>query len=96
MIFIKYFNEVWDIYPTKICEHTKKDTYTINFGAKEGKKLINIIKPFMCPSMMYKVLYNIEDLYTYYNIQDASEILALCTLKSDRLEMEAHTTSIKK
>ena len=93
---IKYFNEVWDIYPTKICEHTKKDTYTINFGAKEGKKLINIIKPFMCPSMMYKVLYNIEDLYTYYNIQDASEILALCTLESDRLEMEAHTTSIKK
>ena len=50
----------------------------------------------MCPSMMYKVLYNIEDLYTYYNIQDASEILALCTLESDRLEMEAHTTSIKK
>ena len=93
---IKYFNKVWDIYPTKICEHTKKDTYTINFGAKEGKKLINIIKPFMCPSMMYKVLYNIEDLYTYYNIHDASEILALCTLESDRLEMEAHTTSIKK
>lgn len=90
---ISYFAEEWDIYPTKICEHKKGDKYTINFGAKEGRKLIEIIKPYMCPSMMYKVLYDIEELKSYYNIQDVSEILTESTLESDRLLMEAHTTS---
>ena len=95
---IKYFKEEWNIHPTKIHESKIKryDAYTINFGAKEGKKLIEIIKPYMCPSMMYKGLYDIEELKSYYNIQDVSEILTESTLESDRLLMEAHTTSIKK
>ena len=47
----------------------------------------------MCPSMMYKVLYDIEELKSYYNIQDVREVLTESTLESDRLLMEAHTTS---
>lgn len=86
---IKYFKEEYDIHPTKVCEHSKRDLYTINFGAKEGKKLINIIKPYMCPAMMYKVLYNIEELKKYYNTEEVSEILTKGTLESDRLLMEA-------
>lgn len=90
---IKYFNEVWDIYPTKIHEHKIKhyDAYTINFGAKEGRKLIDIIKPYMCPSLMYKILPEIDDLKSYYNIQNVSEILTDSTLESDRKLMEVHT-----
>lgn len=90
---IKYFNEVWDIYPTKIHEHKIKhyNAYTINFGAKEGRKLIDIIKPYMCPSLMYKILPEINDLKSYYNIQDVSEILTDSTLESDRKLMEVHT-----
>lgn len=88
---IKYFNTKWDIYPTKICEHSKNNLYTINFGAKEGKKLIEIIKPYMCPSLMYKVIYDIEELKKYYNVQEVSEILMKGTLESDRLLMEART-----
>ena len=45
---------------------------------------------------MYKVLYDIEELKSYYNIQDVSEILTESTLESDRLLMEAHTISNKK
>lgn len=95
---INYFKEEWDIHPTKIHEHKIKtyNAYTINFGAKEGKKLIDTIKPYMCPSIMYKVLYDIDELKSYYNIQEVSEILTESTLESDRLLMEAHTTSNKK
>lgn len=93
-IIIKYFNEKWNIHPTKIHEHKIKhyDAYTINFGAKEGRKLIEIIKPYMCPSLMYKVLPEIDDLKSYYNIQDTSEILVDSTLESDKKLMEAHTS----
>lgn len=89
---ISYFNEKWDIHPTKVCEHSKGNLYTINFGAKEGRKLIEIIKPYMCPSMMYKVLYDIEELKKYYNVQDVSEILTNGTLEEDRKLVEAHAS----
>lgn len=89
-IIIDYFKEQLNIHPTKICEHSKGNLYTINFGAKEGKKLIEIIKPYMCPSMMYKIIYDVEELKKYYNIQEVSEILTKSTLESDRLLMEAH------
>lgn len=94
-VIIKYFNEEYNIHPTKVCEHSKGDLYTINFGAKEGKKLIDIIKPYMCPAMMYKVLYDVEELKKYYDVQEVSEILTKCTLESDRLLMEARNNSEK-
>ena len=52
---IEYFNEEWDIYPTKVFDK-RQQSYIINFCAREGRKLIEIIKPYMCPHMMYKVL----------------------------------------
>lgn len=52
---IEYFNEEWDIYPTKVFEK-RQQSYIINFCAREGRKLIEIIKPYMCPHMMYKVI----------------------------------------
>ena len=87
---INYFKEVWDIHPTKICEHRKNNLYTINFGAKEGKKLIDIIKPHMCPEMMYKILYDVEECKRYYNVTNVDEIYTKCTSEEDRLLMEAH------
>lgn len=91
---IKYFNEVWDIHPTKIRERkiTSFDAYTLNFGAKEGKKLINIIKPYMCPQMMYKVLYDVEECKKYYNVEDMNNIFIDGTLESDRMKMEMGDT----
>ena len=87
---IKYFNEVWDIYPTKVKERRIKnyDAYTLNFGAKESKKLVNIIKPYMCPYMMYKVLYDVEECKKYYNVEDMNKIFIDGTLESDRMKME--------
>lgn len=92
-IIINYFSEKYDIHPTKICEHSKQNLYTINFGAKEGKKLINIIKPYMCPSMMYKVIYDIEELKEFYDIKEVNEIFTKGTLESDRLQVEAHVSN---
>lgn len=52
---ITYFNEEWQLFPTKVFEK-RHNKYIISFGAKEGRKLIDIIKPYMCPHMMYKVI----------------------------------------
>lgn len=89
---IKYFNEVWNLYPTKIREHTKNNKYTINFGAKEGRKLFNIIRPYMCPSLMYKVIPDIEETKQYYNVQDIKDIYIQSTLEEDRKLVEAHNS----
>lgn len=89
---INYFKEELDIHPTKICEHRKNNLYTINFGAKEGKKLINIIKPYMCPEMMYKILYDVEECKRYYDVANVDEIYTKCTLEEDRNLVEAHTS----
>lgn len=52
---IKYFNTEWDLYPTKVFDK-RQQSYIISFCAREGRKLIEIIKPYMCPHMMYKVI----------------------------------------
>ena len=88
-IWIKYFNDKWNLYPTKVCE---KKGYTINFGAKQGRKLFDIIKPHVCPSMMYKILPKMSDLKNYYGTTVLDEIIALSTLPEDKKVMEAHTT----
>ena len=88
-IWIQYFNEKWNLYPTIIHE---KAGYTINFGATEGRKLFKIISPYVCPSMMYKVLPEMSDLKIYYGTQVLDEIIALSTLPEDKRIMEAHTT----
>ena len=77
------------MYPTIIHE---KAGCTINFGATEGRKLFKIISPYICPSMMYKVLPEMSDLKIYYGTQVLDEIIALSTLPEDKRIMEAHTT----
>ena len=84
-----YFNDKWNLYPTKVCE---KKGYTINFGAEQGRKLFDIIKPYVCPSMMYKILPEMSDLKNYYGTTVLDEIIALSTLPEDKKVMEAHTT----
>ena len=88
-IWIKYFNDKWNLYPTKVCE---KKGYTINFGAEQGRKLFDIIKSYVCPSMMYKILPEMSDLKNYYGTTVLDEIIALSTLPEDKKVMEAHTT----
>ena len=88
-IWIKYFNDKWGLYPTKI--HEKKG-YTINFGAEQGRMLFKIITPYICPSMMYKVLPEMSDLKKYYSTTVLDEIIALSTLPEDKKAMEAHAT----
>lgn len=43
----------------------------------------------MCPSMMYKVIYDIKELKEYYDIKEVNEIFTKSTLESDRLQVEA-------
>ena len=70
----------------------EKKGYTINFGAKQGRKLFDIIKLHVCPSMMYKILPEMSDLKNYYGTTVLDEIIALSTLPEDKKVMEAHTT----
>lgn len=88
-IWLQYFKDKWDLYPTII--HEKKGC-TINFGAKEGRKLFEIITPYVCPSMMYKVLPEMSDLKAYYGTTVLDEIIAQSTLQSDRDAVEAPAT----
>lgn len=59
-IIIDYFKEVWDIQFYKISEG--KGTYSLYCGTKEGKKFIDIIKPYVkqVPSMLYKIQYDLS------------------------------------
>lgn len=53
-IIIGYFKDVWDIVAKKR-HHKKTDRWTIAFNTTESKKLELLIKPYVCPSMMYKL-----------------------------------------
>lgn len=60
-VIIDYFKEVWDINFYLFHEGKKENSYSLCCGTKEGKKFINIIKPFVIqiPSMEYKIRYNL-------------------------------------
>lgn len=51
---ITYFKEVWDIQGKKRF-HKKSDKWYLAFNTKESKKLELLIKPFIIPSMEYKL-----------------------------------------
>lgn len=57
-IIVKYFNEVWDIFP-KIKKRTAtksdKEYYVLKFPMKEFRKFKEIIEPHIIPSMQYKI-----------------------------------------
>lgn len=73
---IYYFNDSWNLYPTKIFDK-RFNKYTISFCAREGRKLIDIIKPYMCPTMMYKVLPDKNECDNYMKLlKEATETVA--------------------
>lgn len=51
-IIIDYFSEVWGI---KFKAVKSKNHYRLRCGGREGWKLIKLIKPFIIPSMQYKI-----------------------------------------
>lgn len=57
-IIIDYFKEVWKINFYMFHEGQKQDSYSLCCGTKEGKKFINIISPYIIPSMLYKIQYD--------------------------------------
>lgn len=78
---IDYFEEKWNLYPTKVFDK-RHNKYTISFCAREGRKLIDIIKPYMCPTMMYKVLPDKNECDNYMKLlKDATETVADGTLE---------------
>lgn len=51
---IKYFNDVWSIYPTKSF-YKKNSRWNIRFPVEESYKLEKVIAPYVIPSMYYKL-----------------------------------------
>ena len=67
-IIIDYFKEVWDISFYQFKEGSPgKNTYSLCCGTNEGIKFINIIKPYVesCPSMLYKIQYDLSQRRDY-------------------------------
>lgn len=83
---INYFKEEWEINPTKVFDK-RQQSYIINFCAREGRKLIEIVKPYMCPHMMYKVIPDKIECENYMKLlKETDEISVDSTL--NEVEME--------
>lgn len=83
---INYFKEEWGINPTKVFDK-RQQSYIINFCAREGRKLIEIVKPYMCPHMMYKVIPDKIECENYMKLlKETDEISVDSTL--NEVEME--------
>jgi hypothetical protein len=59
-ILIDYFKEVWDIQFYTFHEGRQADSYSLSCGTKEGKKFIEIVRPYVeqIPHMRYKIEYD--------------------------------------
>ncbi len=56
-----WFNEIWEIECYPSLRGRKKNgelSYRVKFNVEETKKLFTIIRPYIIPSMLYKVEYN--------------------------------------
>lgn len=51
---VQYFNEKWGISP-KALKYYKKDQWNIVFNTSESRKLDELLKPYIIPSMLYKL-----------------------------------------
>ena len=51
-LIIDYLQEVWGI---KMSNVLSKGKYRLRFGTKEGWKFIKLVKPYIVPSMFYKI-----------------------------------------
>src|SRR4030042_3942664 len=56
-IIIKYFKQQWKLNPIlrTVKRKDQKQSYFLTFNPNETRNLINIIKPYICNSMLYKV-----------------------------------------
>ena len=61
-VIIDYFKEQWGINFYTIHEGSKKDSYSLCCGTKEGLKFIDIVKPYVSqvPSMVHKITYDLS------------------------------------
>lgn len=59
-ILIDYFREVWNIRFYMFHEGRKKDSFSLACGTTEGKKFIEIVRPYVeqIPHMRYKIGYD--------------------------------------
>lgn len=67
-IIIDYFKEVWNVSFYQFKEgKSGKNTYSLCCGTQEGIKFIEIIKPYVesCPSMLYKIQYDLSQRKDY-------------------------------
>lgn len=67
-VIIDYFKEVWDISFYQFKEgRPGKNTYSLCCGTQEGVKFIELIKPYVesCPSMLYKIQYDLSQRRDY-------------------------------
>ena len=64
-IIIDYFKEVWNVSFYQFKEG--KETYSLCCGTQEGIKFIEIVKPYIesCPSMIYKIQYDLSQRKDY-------------------------------
>ena len=64
-IIIDYFKEVWNVSFYQFKEG--KETYSLCCGTQEGIKFIEIVKPYIesCPSMIYKIQYDLSQRRNY-------------------------------
>lgn len=59
-VIIDYFKEVWDVNFYMFKEgRPRKNTYSLCCGTIEGHKFIKIVKPYIIPSLKYKINYKI-------------------------------------
>ena len=61
-VIIDYFKEQWGINFYTIHEGSKKDSYSLCCGTKEGLKFISLVKPYVSqvPSMIHKITYDLS------------------------------------
>lgn len=59
-ILIDYFREVWNIHFYTFHEGKQEDSFSLACGTREGKKFIEIVKPYVeqIPTMRYKIEYD--------------------------------------
>lgn len=60
-IIIDYFKEVWNITFYMFHEGKKENSYSLCCGAREGRKFIDLVSPYVSqvPSMIYKITFEL-------------------------------------
>lgn len=70
-VIIKYFKEKWDV---EWKNEKEKNFYRLRCGTKEFRKFVEIIKPYMHKSMLYKIDIKIDKYKTDLPLNDGMKI----------------------